>query len=499
MKQRILELITSKPKHFSKIIKKDFELLNWVNENTKIISSNFSETVYSAIHGTDNICYLGNVKKFNSINEGYRFCGSANKCKCAAKSVADKVSVSKNLYTIEKKATINQKRLKTTLAKYGVTNNGQTTTAKNNHANYYASIPRKEKKVKLTAFQKLNIKFKNLCKVEFTIFESQYLGVSNQIYYKFKCLVCNNNFDDYIDNGHLPKCKICHPYIPVYTSNQETEIYNYIKTICEDEVQQSNRNIINPYELDIVIPRLKIAVEYCGLYWHSEANKLDNNYHLNKLQLCNLKGYRLVTIFEDEWTETPDIVKNRLKSILGKDSKIFARKCIVKRIPMTLAKDFIQQNHIQGNAIAKLAYGCYYNNKLVAVMTFGKPRYDKTADYELIRYCSVGTIVGGAGKLFSAFLKEHQPKKVISYCDMRWGTGNLYAKLNFIQSPNKLKSSYWYTDFIKRYHRSKFTKKTIVKSQEDNEKTEYVLMREKNMYRIWDCGQTKWIYTHNKN
>lgn len=495
MKQQILEIIVSKPKHFAKIIKNNPEMLLWVQSNTKVVSENFSEVIYSAIHHVDNVCELGNIKKFNSINQGYRFCGPANSCKCAAQSVSEKVSTNKKLYTDEQKKAINQKRLETTLTRYGVTNNGQTLTAKQNHEKHYAAIPRKSKPTKLTSFQRLNIKFRNLSKVEFITAESQYLGVSNQAYYKFKCLDCNNIFDDYIDNGHLPKCKICHPYIPVYTSNQENEVYEFIKTLIGSEVQQSNKSIINPYELDIVIPNLQIAVEYCGLYWHSEANKADKNYHLRKMNLCKDKGYRLVTIFEDEWTHTPDIVKRRLKNILKKDTRIFARKCKVKKITMALAKDFIQENHIQGSSIAKLAYGCYFNQQLVAVMTFGKPRYDKTADYELIRYCSIGTVIGGAGKLFSAFLKDYNPTKVISYCDMRWGTGNLYSQLKFKQSSDKLSPSYAYTDFIKRYHRSSFTKKSIAKSHDDLAKTEQQIMQEKNMYRIWDCGQSKWIYT----
>ena len=494
MKERILEIIANKPKHFSKIIKQTPELLLWVQANTKSVSTNFSEVIYSAINVDDGCCELGNAKKFKSINNGYGFCGIASECACAAKSVSEKVSSSKNSYSIDKKRIINQRRSQTSIDRYGVANNGQTSVAKKNHAEYYASIHRKPKPIKLTSFQKLNAKYNTMANVEFVTHESDYLGVSGQVYYRFRCLVCNNIFDDYIDNGHLPKCKICHPYIPTYTSNQETEVYEYIKSIAGTDVYQSNKSIINPYELDIVIPDLKVAVEYCGLYWHSEANKGDKNYHLNKMNMCRDKGYRLITIFEDEWTQRRNIVESRLRNILGKDSRIYARKCEVKRIHMATAKHFIQGVHIQGNSVAKLAYGCYFDQQLIAVMTFGKPRYDKTADYELIRYCSTCTVVGGASKLFSEFLRDVGPQTVISYCDLRWGTGNLYSQLKFTQVPGKLNPSYAYTDFIRRYHRSAFTKKQISKTDQDQYKTEQQIMREKNMYRIWDCGQSKWIY-----
>ena len=63
-------------------------------------------------------------------------------------------------------------------------------------------------------------------------------------------------------SGHgCPKC------IGVI-SKQEIEIYNYIKDNLNIECIQSNRKIIRPYELDIVIPSLKLAFEFNGSYWH---------------------------------------------------------------------------------------------------------------------------------------------------------------------------------------------------------------------------------------
>ena len=45
----------------------------------------------------------------------------------------------------------------------------------------------------------------------------------------------------------------------------------------------------------------EIAVEFDGMYWHSEENK-PQNYHLNKTNLCEAKGIQLVHIFEkNEW------------------------------------------------------------------------------------------------------------------------------------------------------------------------------------------------------
>ena len=49
------------------------------------------------------------------------------------------------------------------------------------------------------------------------------------------------------------------------------------------------RKIINPFELDIFIPKLNLAIEYNGVYWHSEK-LLNNDYHKNKYDLCKSKN-----------------------------------------------------------------------------------------------------------------------------------------------------------------------------------------------------------------
>lgn len=89
--------------------------------------------------------------------------------------------------------------------------------------------------------------------------------------------------------------------------------------------------------------------------------------------------------------------------------KIFARKCRAEKINGgSIVKDFLNSNHLQGWCVSKIDYGLFYNDELVALMTFGKPRYNKKIDWELLRYCSkIDTqVIGGAGKLLKAFEKD---------------------------------------------------------------------------------------------
>lgn len=107
------------------------------------------------------------------------------------------------------------------------------------------------------------------------------------------------------------RCPIC----AYMTSNGQKELYDYLKSLGFNVIE-NDRTLIYPKELDIVIPDKKIAIEYCGLYWHSEKMGKDKNYHLNKLKACQDIGYKLITIFEDEWLYRNDIVRNILMSTL---------------------------------------------------------------------------------------------------------------------------------------------------------------------------------------
>lgn len=55
----------------------------------------------------------------------------------------------------------------------------------------------------------------------------------------------------------------------------------------------------------------------------------------------------------------------------------------------------------------------------------------KNACWTLSRYATRITVVGGASRLFAAFLREHQPDVVKSYSDNRYFDGGLYERLGF--------------------------------------------------------------------
>lgn len=269
-------------------------------------------------------------------------------------------------------------------------------------------------------------------------------------------------------------------------------------------VRCSDRTIIYPQEIDILVPDKKLGIEFCGLYWHTEANKRGKTYHLDKMLAANKAGYRLVTIFEDEWVYRRHAVEARLLHILGVGGRGFgARKLAVREIDAAVASEFLERYHTQGagpHGFAK--YGAFAGGDLVAVMTFSKPRLalgrKKDGPIELLRFATDGrNHPGVASKLFRTFVREHNPKEIISYADRRWSEGGLYRALGF-QDDGATAPNYWYfhPSKLAREHRFKFRKDRIVDLVENGrEMTEVEIMEQLGYRRLWDCGNLRFRWT----
>jgi len=375
-----------------------------------------------------------------------------------------------------------------------------------NNVNNVSQLPSIKKKVRTRIFENMYTKLLNSNRLGkyieplFTLDEYDGSNKGRQQKYKFKCKKCNTIFEDSLYSGHIPRCKVCNPDLR-FISYMEKEILDDIKLIYGGTIIENDRIILNGKEVDIYIPDKKIAIEFNGLYWHSELQGKDKNYHLNKTKKCEEHGIQLIHIFEDEWINKQEIVKQRLKHILGEDTEevIYARKCKIKEILPEEKNIFLDQYHIQGNDKSAIKLGLFNGEKLIAVMTFGKRRIalgnksTEEGEYELIRYATSQSVVGGAGKLLSYFIKNYNPVKIISYADRRWSRGNLYEKLGF----NKVSDgtpNYWYLDHGNRKHRFNFRKNILNEKLEtfDSELTEWENMQLNGYDRIWDCGSLKY-------
>ena len=280
------------------------------------------------------------------------------------------------------------------------------------------------------------------------------------------------------------------------TSKGEKEILEFISSIIPAEA--NNRNILLNKELDIYIPTKKIAVEFNGLYWHSDQYK-SFDYHLNKTEECEKLGVHLIHIYEDDWLYKQNIVKSRLKSILGlSEQKLFARKCVIKELTNVEASMFLEENHLHGGGPnSKYRYGLFFENELVAVMTFGASRFEKNK-IELHRFANKlgSNVTGGASRLFKHFLNIVKPTEVISYADRSWTMNNgksVYEQLGF-KNISIIRPNYYYIKNGIRENRFKFRKSELVKEGFDPKQTESEIMIIKGYDKIYDSGNLKFIY-----
>ncbi len=325
-----------------------------------------------------------------------------------------------------------------------------------------------------------------------------FAGRSHGTVYKWKCVKCGNMFEQHIhETGnvflYMPRCWRCYPNMNEQgQSYKEKEVFEFVKSIYDGEIISNAHGIIGRRELDIYLPERNLAIEFDGFYWHSEQKGKDASYHLGKTEDCIANGIRLVHIFEDEWMNYRPIVEDRIRSLLGVGQKrIFARKCIVKEIDSGTANCFLDANHLQGGDNSPIRYGLFHEDELVSVMTFGRPRFNKNYDWELIRYASkLGVqVVGGASRLLKCFRDSHGGS-MISYADRRYSSGKLYESIGFAKV-NESKPNYWYVrDNLKlsRYQCQKHRLSKLLGEYFNPEWSEYENMMFSGFNKIYDCG-----------
>ena len=154
-------------------------------------------------------------------------------------------------------------------------------------------------------------------------------------------------------------------------------------------------------------------------------NRIDVNYHRDKTKLAKDNGYSVIHIFEwDDINKVMQLLKNRVT--------VYARKCEVRMVSDVDTGNYLDTYHLQGTCRGqKIRLGLYYDNQLVSLMTFGKSRFNKNCEYELLRYCASYNVVGGAEKLFKYFVDNYKPSSIVSYCDTSKFSGKVYDTLSF--------------------------------------------------------------------
>ena len=162
----------------------------------------------------------------------------------------------------------------------------------------------------------------------------------------------------------------------------------------------------------------------------------------------------VICLYEDRWRTGGTFLKERLLAHLGRYRKIFARNCEIRRIDAPTAAAFLDCHHSYGTAKAKYKYGMFLGDELVAVSLFSSPRtiprdiggrQVPLRSFEWVRYASLSgsRISGGMSRMLARFVEDTAPDEVMTYADLEWSDGAVYAKMGFHEAGFREPVTFW--------------------------------------------------------
>lgn len=213
-------------------------------------------------------------------------------------------------------------------------------------------------------------------------------------------------------------------------SNGQQEIIDFLTEIGVDDLSINDRTLINPYEVDILSHKHKIAIEFNGLKYHNTSCKeITVDYHKDKTELVESKGYKLLQIYDLEWNTRKNQVKSFIRAAYGKCSnRLYARNCKVTKIDSDVCSEFLNRYHILGGNTRGQGYGLYHDDILVAVVMIGIHPNKRDDSMYLNRFCVKNDyyIIGGLSKLVKYAKKDYET--MYTWLDRRFTNPNNWVK-----------------------------------------------------------------------
>nr|DAK40721.1 MAG TPA: endonuclease-like protein [Caudoviricetes sp.] len=220
--------------------------------------------------------------------------------------------------------------------------------------------------------------------------------------------------------------------------------------------------------------------------------RIGKNYHRDKSVVANDNGYNVIHIFD--WDD-----KNKVVKLLKNREIVYARSCVVKDVDYRDTNEYLNNYHLQGTCKGQtIRLGLYHENQLVSLMSFGKSRFNKNCEYELLRYCSHYNVVGGAEKLFKYFVVNYKPSSIVSYCDTSKFSGKVYDTLGFAFIKTNKPRKHWYSMKEKRHITDGLLLSQgydrLFKENHGKGTSNEELILSRGYLPVYDCGQSTYIW-----
>lgn len=325
-----------------------------------------------------------------------------------------------------------------------------------------------------------------------TVFKNQLTKVTVicSIHGEFKTTVGNHLHGV----GHCPACS------GHQLSSHEFKLTELLRSKGLRVETQTSGLLKGRRSLDLVLPDHKLAIEINGVYWHSEQYGKGRDYHVDKTLECRAQGLKLLHFWDYEVESNADLVVSMIRNAVGRNRRNGAREYKVVAVDNAQIKPFFEQNHLQGHVACSYAVALMDSDNIVSAMTFGKPRFDRDCDWELLRFatCKGLTIAGGASRLLRYFELACKPKQLVSYADLRISQGTVYKALGF-EFKHRSKPNYFYTkgpSIVSRYKAQKHKLANWLPVF-DSSLSEKSNLEANGYHRVWDCGNLVYIKHYN--
>lgn len=470
MKEKLLEIIKTKPKQYPRIIKADAESMRWIDENSLIDQGSFVAHLRSAIFQESNVCEIGKIKKIKRFNRGFSGCGPARVCECTAKSISANVIKTKKATSPLEKIESNKKRKQTMLEKYGVGFNLQRPEVKEKLLRPKIDIPTHKLLVDRDWLEKEYVEKKR------TLVD---IAAELGVYYSTVGDYCSRHGFEIRQRSQY--------------SLLEIELATFVQSMGL-EVETNERKILSGKEIDVYVIGKKLGIEINGLYWHSyhpnQGRKENKNQHLDKSKLAEQADINLLQFTDYQWTNKKEIVKSIIRSKLELTEKIYARCCEFREINTVQARKFFNDNHIDGFSASKNYFGLINDSRLVQCISLGGKRFGDRKGTEIIRFATLlnHTVVGGLSKLLTHVRKMFSTP-IVTFCSRDISQARGYQKVGF-QLVRETGPGYFWTDGNTVISRQRSQRRNLKKwlSSYDSGKSEAENLFIAGYRRYWTSG-----------
>lgn len=281
-----------------------------------------------------------------------------------------------------------------------------------------------------------------------------------------------------------------------YKGNDSSYNRSFAKLLDDNNISYEREFLLEKYSYDFKVGNTLIEINPTATHnTHFNPygkNRIDVNYHRDKSTLAKDSGYNVIHVFD--WDDIDKVVQ-----LLKTRETVYARKCDIRVVSDVDTNNYLDMYHLQGTCRGqKIRLGLYYNNQLVSLMTFGKSRFNKNCDYELLRYCSHYNVVGGANKLFKYFVDTYKPNSIVSYCDTSKFSGKVYDDLGFTLSKKNSPRKHWYSMKEKRHITDGLLLSQgydrLFKENHGKGTSNEELILSRGYLPVYDCGQSTYIW-----